>query len=90
MNRITKGLIVGLPVAITTAIAAVPVAAQQASCSMWSWWSCPPTVSPWPDTGYGGGASSVPEIDASTSLLAVAALLAVVVFVWDRNRRRAS
>ena len=32
--------------------------------------------------------ASVPEIDASTGLLAMAAVLAVVAFVWERNRRR--
>lgn len=39
--------------------------------------------------GAPGGSSvtSVPEIDASTGLLALAAVLAVVAFVWERNRR---
>jgi len=32
--------------------------------------------------------ASVPEIDASTGLLAMAAVLAVTAFVWERNRRR--
>jgi hypothetical protein len=31
--------------------------------------------------------TSVPEIDASTGLLAVAAVLAIIAFVWERNRR---
>jgi hypothetical protein len=31
--------------------------------------------------------ASVPEIDASTGLLAMAAVLAIVAFVWERNRR---
>ena len=35
----------------------------------------------------GGTVTSVPEIDASTGLLALAAVLAVVAFVWERNRR---
>ena len=35
----------------------------------------------------GGPVTSVPEIDASTGLLALAAVLAVVAFVWERNRR---
>jgi len=33
------------------------------------------------------GVTSVPEIDASTGLLAVAAVLAIIAFVWERNRR---
>ena len=32
-------------------------------------------------------ASSVPEIDASSGLLAVAALLAALAFAWERKRR---
>ena len=32
---------------------------------------------------------SVPEIDASAGLLAVAAVLAILAFVWERNRRAA-
>ena len=43
-----------------------------------------------PDEGApsGGSVASVPEIDASTGILAIAAVLAVVAFVWERNRRR--
>jgi CHASE1-domain containing sensor protein len=33
---------------------------------------------------------SVPEIDASAGILAVAAVLAVMAFVWERQRRRAA
>lgn len=33
--------------------------------------------------------ASVPEIDGATSLLAVAAISAAMLFVWERNRRRA-
>lgn len=32
-------------------------------------------------------ASSVPEIDASSGLLAVAAVLAALAFAWERKRR---
>ncbi len=32
---------------------------------------------------------SVPEIDASAGLLAIAAVLAVLAFVWERRRRAA-
>jgi hypothetical protein len=31
----------------------------------------------------------VPEIDGSTAVLAVAAILAALAFAWERNRRRA-
>jgi len=33
--------------------------------------------------------TSVPEIDASTGLLAVAALIAILAFAWERRRRQA-
>jgi len=45
--------------------------------------------------GVHGGAGSVhnvhavPEIDASSGLLAVAAVAAVMLFVWERRRRQA-
>ncbi|MDX5401423.1 MAG: VPEID-CTERM sorting domain-containing protein [Rhodobacterales bacterium] len=40
------------------------------------------------DNGVGSSVTSVPEIDASTGLLALAAVLAIVAFVWERNRRQ--
>ncbi len=49
----------------------------------WNWWN------------WGGGhddgvvATSVPEIDASTGLLALAAVVAIMAFAWDRRRRQA-
>jgi len=50
-----------------------------------SWWT------QW----FGGGSTpsrptpvAVPEIDASSGLLAVAAVLAVLAFVWERRRRQ--
>lgn len=53
------------------------------------------TSSQWSAGGNSGAASagrpsnvaSVPEIDASTGLLAIAAVLAIVAFAWERNRR---
>jgi len=36
-----------------------------------------------------GGVHSVPEIDASAGLLAIAAVVAILAFVWERNRRAA-
>jgi len=38
----------------------------------------------------GGGPSSVPEIDASTGTLALAALGAALLLTWEINRRRNS
>ena len=39
--------------------------------------------------GGGNGVHSVPEVDASAGLLAIAAVLAILAFVWERNRRAA-
>ncbi len=42
--------------------------------------------------GSSGGVHNVhavPEIDASSGLLAIAAVAAVLLFVWERQRRRA-
>jgi ABC-type phosphate transport system substrate-binding protein len=72
-------------VAATAAFAmtSVPAMAQ----SWWWWWG-----------GSRGGTTtttttttpaSVPEIDGSTAVLAVAAILAALAFAWERNRRRA-
>jgi hypothetical protein len=38
--------------------------------------------------GGRGQVASVPEIDASTGLLAMAAVIATLLFVWERNRRK--
>ncbi len=37
--------------------------------------------------GGGGQLAAVPEIDASTGLLALAAVAAALLFVWERRRR---
>lgn len=37
--------------------------------------------------GHRPASYSVPEIDATTGVLAVAAVLAVLAFVWERRRR---
>ena len=45
-----------------------------------------------PNRGGGGShrppISSVPEIDASSGLLAIAALVAVLALAWERSRRK--
>lgn len=59
---------------------ALPAAAQSAD-----WWSR------WERRNGGGDtvtASSVPEIDASTGLLAMAAVGAALLLAWEVNRRR--
>ena len=57
------------------AASAAPVFAQAAP-SRW-WWNPRPPV------------TSVPEIDATTGVLAIAAVLAVLAFVVERRRRAA-
>lgn len=64
------------------ATTSVPAMAQ----SWWWWWGGSGSGS------TGGGATTpaaVPEIDGSTAVLAVAAILAALAFAWERNRRRA-
>lgn len=66
------------------AMTAAPAAAQSGS---WLWNLLrPPSTSPSPSPTP----AAVPEIDASTGLLAVAAVLAVMALVWERRRRRAA
>lgn len=43
----------------------------------------------WNGGGHHGTPTSVPEIDASTGLLAIAALVAIMAFAWERRRRQA-
>jgi len=38
--------------------------------------------------GHGGQVRSVPEIDASTGLLALAAAIAILALAWELRRRR--
>lgn len=66
----------------TSSITALTLTTLPAMAQSWWWWL--PTPTPTRPTP-----ASVPEIDASTSLLAVAAIGAAMLFVWERNRRRA-
>ncbi|GGW32005.1 hypothetical protein GCM10011452_20730 [Gemmobacter lanyuensis] len=54
------------------------------TCSIFTLWNCFGSGS-----GSGGstGSASVPEIDASAGLLAVAAVAAAMLLVWERRRR---
>lgn len=64
--------------AVLSALSALPAAAQS-----WSWFSFSTTTTT-------TTTRAVPEIDASTGLLAVAAVLAVLAFVWERRRRKSA
>lgn len=45
----------------------------------------------WAQPGRGRGqVHSVPEIDASAGLLAIAAVVVILAFVWERKRRLAA
>ena len=51
--------------------------------SWWNWFG-------WGSSGGSGGSTTpvaVPEIDASTGLLAMAAIAAAMLFAWERRRR---
>lgn len=70
----------------------LPAAAQSAAGWGWSWswawgWGSGPSQG-----GHHGStppATTVPEIDVTSSALAVAAVLAALAFTWERSRRRA-
>jgi len=60
----------------------VAASAQTSSCGWWgSWFS-------WSCGSYDGGSSRVPEIDATTGLLAVAAVGAALALAWEVKRIR--
>lgn len=71
-----------------TAFAAVAALAMTTAPAMaqswWWWWGGSTTTTTTPTTP-----AAVPEIDGSTAVLAVAAILAALAFAWERNRRRA-
>ena len=62
------------------AMTSAPAMAQ----SWWWWWGGSTTTTTTTTTP-----AAVPEIDGSTAVLAVAAVLAALAFAWERNRRRA-
>ena len=64
-------------------LSALSLTTLPAMAQSFFWWHPTPVVPTRPTP------ASVPEIDASTSLLAVAAIAAAMLFVWERNRRRA-
>lgn len=72
---------------IRASIAAIPAvfAASAASAQSYSWWYY---YWGWGTYGGGGTSSSVPEIDASTGALAIAALGAGMMLAREVKRRR--
>lgn len=81
MNKFLLGFSVS---ALSTLAMAGPMMAQTTSGSgSWLWNLLRPI------TGGGGSTTpaAVPEIDASTGLLALAAVAAALLFVWERRRR---
>lgn len=71
-------------VAATAGLAAAPVLAQSASCVRWDGQGWRRVCVEWATS-----TSNVPEIDAGAGLLALAAVAAVMLFVWERRRRHA-
>lgn len=65
---------------VTTAATMIPVAAHATLISILTGGQRPRPRPP---------VASVPEIDASMGLLALAAVAAALAFVWERNRRMA-
>jgi len=80
MNRI---IALALP-AMTAIAVASPAFAQQATCLRYSWQGWRRVCVQW-----GSSTSSVPEINAAAGLLALAAVAAVVLLVWERRRQAA-
>lgn len=77
-----KSLKIAVLTVSTFALGAAPALAQS---GFWSWIRPrPSTPNPTPVTP-----ASVPEIDASTAMLAMAAIAAALAFAWERSRRRA-
>ncbi|THD85245.1 hypothetical protein E7811_05935 [Aliigemmobacter aestuarii] len=75
-----------LAAAALSASASQVMAQSYASCSWWYAWRCSGGTTT-TTTSTRPTASSVPEIDASTGLIALVAVLAVVAYTWDRRRR---
>lgn len=81
MNRIIA--LVGP--AIAAIAVATPVLAQQAICVRYAWQGWRRVCVQWGTSTT----SNVPEINAGAGLLALAAVAAVVLFVWERRHRTA-
>ncbi|MDR5654655.1 VPEID-CTERM sorting domain-containing protein [Ruixingdingia sedimenti] len=64
--------------AVALTVTSTPLLAQSLGDVLF-WWLPRPRPTPTP--------VSVPEIDASTGLLAAAAVLAALLFTWERRRR---
>ena len=88
MKLLNTSVLAGLAYASTSAMASAQ------SYSWWqSWfynWSGSGSSSSGGSSSGTATASAVPEIDASTGVLAVAAVLATLALAWEIKRRRAS
>lgn len=82
MLRITQTAFLSTLAVLTTAGAA--------SAQSRGWWSWDWYYERWGhgSTGGSGNVSSVPEIDASSGLLALAAVMAMLALAWELKRRR--
>jgi hypothetical protein len=79
-----KTIIAAAAGALPAVMLAMPALAQGQTCLRYGWngwrWTC----LQW---GSSGGGSGVPEINAGAGLLAVAAVAATVLILWERRRR---
>jgi len=71
--------------AIAAIAVATPGLAQQASCVRYGWQGWRRVCVQWGSSST----SNVPEISAGAGLLALAAVAAVMLFVWERRHRTA-
>ncbi len=74
---------------LSAAATAVSLSAAPLYAQGWDWGSLFRSFGDRYRHGGGSSTSSVPEIDASAGLLAIAAVLAVMLLVWERRRRSA-
>ena len=83
MMRIAQSAFLSVLAFLTTTTAA---SAQSRGWWFWDWY-----YDRWGNGGSWGGSgnvSSVPEIDAGSGLLALAAVLAMLALAWELKRRR--
>lgn len=84
MKLLKTSALAGLAYASSTMMASAQSYSWWSSWYNWSWTSTSTTT-----TTNTSTASAVPEIDASTGVLALAAVLATLALAWELKRRRA-
>jgi hypothetical protein len=80
----------GLATVLSAVSTGAALAQTYSTCSWWRPWTCTSSGSGstgGSTSGSGSTTASVPEIDASTGLIALVAVLAVVALTWERRRR---